>query len=381
MNFFLQVILESLNVQLRDLVGGESEWYYVGQHEQSLHMEKNTTSILHLAKKAADVHRTAHSESDSILINIGLKSFEKLERGNDLKGTNSRSLHGRQYADAAFLLAVAGVPGPQKLYFALADGCERELKRFGHKLSCRPADILTMVERLAAAGVPTSHSVYSTAACILLSRGALSDQSLDEIWSPFSTRPLLWLWIYSAKNRWTLPTKLGLQGEVNLRNVFENSRLPIVVDLACGYGTSLLGLSIRGDKNVNYLGCDINPQGLAYARGMSQRTSCSSRCARNVAFLRIGADKLLDSLLEDRSLHISTILVQFPTPFQLKSEDNALNVEVSPSNNEANVGFGNTDLPRSKGFLFSPELVSKVSELLQRNGGTLALQSNAEGNF
>lgn len=53
---------------------------------------------------------------------------------------------------------------------------------------------------------------------------------------------------------------------------FADTRLPLVVDVGCGFGVSLLGLAAvehakRGGGWHNYLGCDLSSHCIAYASG------------------------------------------------------------------------------------------------------------------
>ena len=88
-----------------------------------------------------------------------------LQAKHRLLRTGEQELRGRKAADAVFWFALAGVTDDRSigvdelkaLNFSLFDAltfiCLKELQRFGQKSSCRPTDIMHMVERIAAAGV------------------------------------------------------------------------------------------------------------------------------------------------------------------------------------------------------------------------------------
>jgi len=81
------------------------------------------------------------------------------------------------------------------------------------------------------------------------------------------------------------PTRLGTSatavqlgtGVVSSLCSFEDGDRPLVVDLGCGYGVGALTAGAGGcpgggsSSRANYLGCDLSPQGVGFARGVAAR--------------------------------------------------------------------------------------------------------------
>ena len=128
-----------MGVALKDVPTGGTEWAW-GQPQS----DPSNPSVLDLAKLTLNVHASSPSDSSNSdsyearrqkLATLGASALQQLQyarqaptpRGNPL---GQRALHGRQFADAAFLFAVAGVPGPEALFEALADGTHDELRRW-----------------------------------------------------------------------------------------------------------------------------------------------------------------------------------------------------------------------------------------------------------
>jgi hypothetical protein len=179
------------------------------------------------------------------------------------------------------------------LFTALTCFCIHELQRFGKRSSCDGKYILQMVERMAVAGIqgPVANRLWNVAAeCLALkpqTYGATSGvlQSLqDASFNLHSPRSLLWIWRFASRQRkqrvfldtaskhWEmqkgvnpaenvstspLPStsthsdnndSLNISDQPPLRSsnwsdIFHDPTLPLVVDLGCGMGVSLLGLS------------------------------------------------------------------------------------------------------------------------------------------
>jgi len=112
-------------------------------------------------------------------------------------------MQGRKYADAAFEFSMSGITDSE-LFAMLADSAYSELKRFGSRPSCKPVNILHIVEKLAVAGV-RDHRVFGLAHNILKTRGVAEDVTKQlkqpNRYSLFSSRPLMWLWRYATKQK------------------------------------------------------------------------------------------------------------------------------------------------------------------------------------
>jgi hypothetical protein len=119
-------------------------------------------------------------------------------------------MQGRKFADAAFELSLAGVKNSD-LYSLLLSGAVTEIRRYGRRKTCRPIDILQVVERIAVAGT-LDQDIYQLAANMLQLKvtatghgdssltGAASRLSSGKF-SLLSNMPLLWLWRFSSRQR------------------------------------------------------------------------------------------------------------------------------------------------------------------------------------
>ena len=334
-------------------------------------------------------------------------------------------MQGRKYADAAFEFAFCGIKD-KPLFELLADRAEGELIRFGERISCRPVNILQIVEKLAVAGI-TKHSIYQTAYAILngkrksllhtesgklscsvntdeieeeeslsMSTGTFSNLANDDL-SLFSDRPLLMLWRFAAKQK-----KAGLQIEANqqeenvsgaaishkpFKDIFADPSLPLVIDIGCGYGVYLLRLCdlamrnhslLRGNyRQLNYLGVDMNRRCVLYANGLSSRWGMEHKCA----FLEMDSLTCLEHVMNNYPGSVSTVLINFPTPYNLALLLNEEPEEVIAANVEGALDddstegnhmqskpgpTGNAQLPeRLDYFMCNKELVCKIVEIFR----------------
>ena len=360
------------------------------------------------------------------------------------------SMQGRKYVDAAFEFAFCGIKDKQ-LFELLADRAEDELIRFGARISCRPVNILQIVEKLAVAGV-TKHSIYQTAYALLdgkrklsfdidsgklpckeeivdictgklevqveednddeleeeedevverlsMTTGTFSDLAANDL-SLFSSRSLLMLWRFAAKQK-----KAGLQIEADpseenmsaattaptaFEEIFADPSLPLVIDIGCGYGVYLLRLCDLAARNhsltqgnyrqLNYLGVDMNRRCILYANGLTSRWGMESNCA----FLEMDSLTCLDFVLNNYPGAVTTVLINFPTPYNIALLSNGDNVEMLESKEEKEEGgegggaieptdrdlqrsaTGNAQLPdRLDHFMCNKILVGKILEIFR----------------
>jgi SAM-dependent methyltransferase len=305
--------------------------------------------------------------------------------------TLGTDIRGRSSADVAFCFCMAGVTD-EHLYSTLAKVATLELKRIGHRESFRPKFILQMVEKLAASGWKDGE-VYRVAADCLASKEAHLDVVKTILRNEFdllSTRPLLWLWRFSARQRKvasTVPvgeaTRRAIQHDNRLTlddwvSRFDDPTLPLVVDIGCGMGASLLGLATldqaRQDsfntspdghglehidwRQCNYVGGDLSQLTIGYGRGIAQRWNVDGK----LQFTYASAMDLMNSVKNQYPGKVALIMVQFPTPFKLKE------------------AIGNRQLPSdaTSGFMVSEGLLKSAADSLNRSNGFLVLQSNCE---
>ncbi len=340
----------------------------------------------------------------------------KLRNNEDTTFSRDRQLSGRAYADAAFSLALGGVEDVE-VFDLLVQGASTELNRCAHRASFRPIDILMIAEKFAVAGV-RDQTFYALAASKLREKGqdvldaypGAVERLEGGTYSLLEDRPLFWLFRHSARDRkagrqmdddetenqgqgedqeeeekpatkrivatpGTYTEQAGLDyfreqvervfGEpmtVQPETLFVDPSLPLVIDLGCGYGVSMLGLCHQQQQQedgpkMNYLGVDMKTSAISYASSISARWGIRYHCA----FME--AD-VLSALRWARDYYLGPVqwvMCQFPSPFTLQ-------------------GGGNGQLPDLSTFMINEEVLQVAEDLLSSRGaeGHLLLQSQVE---
>lgn len=334
-------------------------------------------------------------------------------------------LHGRKAADAILWFALAGIDDDD-LFSDLFEIARTELDRFGRNTSCRPKDILHIVERAGmAASIIGTQQLYTTAAdCLeykMKERTNHDINSNDIVWGSLdyrniiqelrdgsfglhSDRSLLGLWRFSSRQRKQKQflynaaqhfehTREGNTTKVaedlnqyNWTEMYTDPSRPLIIDIGCGMGVSLLGLaSSQSTKQLssinhselqidwneyNFLGVDLSRLAIGYARGACRRCGLSS----DLHFVVDSAENCLRHISESYPGDAALSMIQFPTPFKFQYE----NEEVSPS---VAKNRSNSQLPSSStsnNFMVSEKLVSLTYNMLSENNGKLLIQSNCE---
>ena len=311
---------------------------------------------------------------------------------NELKMLSSRELTGRKFADAALALALAGVSN-KKVYYALIEGAKSDLARVGHRNSCRSIDLLDICRTFSAAGVEDQEFYLQVAEIIDCKIKNNENQEEYENQSFLKSaaeklrcdynmfideRALCLLW---RKNR--RGNKAGLQRadkididvdldttsntssksgtNIMISDLFENPELPLIVDLGCGLGLSMLGLAYSNRKEgekFNFLGVDMSESALQYAEGISSRFLLQGNCR----FLKSEALLAVYSIQSSYRGDVQWYIVSFPTPYHINNNKNYKNNTVLT---------GNTQLPNEEKFMFSVDLVRAMEDsLLQYNKKT-----------
>ena len=287
-------------------------------------------------------------------------------------------LRGRTAADAALCIALAGVVD-RNLDAVFAHTLELEIRR-------RPAAkvLVHAVEKLYAAG---GH--LSVATRDLLSVHTGLPVNVTSLWDD---RPLLWLWRTAAKLPRAPPplreedlcddaTSMAVAAQLDK---LVDSQRPIILDLGCGFGVSLLHMAVQDAKEEDgdvsgvakdhrpfFVGCDTHQTAIQYAQGMAVRFNVTDR----LAFLPVSTMGLLHACIA-RGQVVADILLQFPTPYRL-----LLPPSSAISEEAAAHGGGNTHLPDQDSFMGSQRTIQQIARLLllqERNHPRLLLQSNCE---
>jgi SAM-dependent methyltransferase len=371
-------------------------------------------------------HNGVTSSTSGFELSFSLDRLRSLESRESIEEVASWSaveadLRGRKAADAAFWFSLAGVSDTE-LFSLLTRVCVKELQRFGERPSCRAKDVRGIVERLAAAGVRDDPVLQKVALQCLESKSTIAMESgeakidysiLLDLHSDYCS---LMIWKFSTRQRkqrsflltaakhWderhdttgSLDPTISLaddnKGDTDAdtdRNgntpshqpwdeVFTDPTRKMVVDVGCGMGVSALGLSsLDGNSNsttaidhdwssYNYVGVDLSQIGIGYAKGITRRWGLEERAA----FVVDSAENLLEYAKQYPG-PIELVMIQFPTPYRLDSDDDVIK-------------GGNSQLPTSAvdGFMVSSNLLKLAADLLQgsdgRPGGKLIMQSNCE---
>jgi SAM-dependent methyltransferase len=306
--------------------------------------------------------------------------------------TLGTDIRGRTAADTAFTLALAGVTR-ESLYLTLTKIARLEFERVGKRPSRRSKDILQAIERLAAAGLKGAEveEVYRVAADCLAAKTEKKHMDVVETLATpsdfdlLSPRPLLWLWRFSARQT-KARNETSTEDEVDHRvtsisksdwlHKYSDTSRPLIVDIGCGLGVSLLGLAtlqsagrakeasdLLGDVAIgdcNYLGGDLSGLATRFGQGIATRWNLQDKLQYTYA----SAEDLLNQIDAVYPGPVALILIQFPTPYRLVGKE-----------------VGNTQLPTdlNSGFMANESVMRQTAKLLKKSGGGhLLLQSNCE---
>lgn len=377
--------------------GGGSSWSLV---RNTTEMLLEGTTVLQLAHAALGL-ALASSERR---IPVPLHQLQAL-----IQQANSRlamgeaveqELRGRKAADAAFWFSLAGAHD-ECLLQSLSKICTKELARFGTRPSCRGKDIWHILERFAAAGVRNDPDLERMGKLALESKDDSFSASIDLL-DFHSDRCLLMIWRFSTRQRkqraflesalkhWERLEQVntGDAGEkqpsyssnkYDWNKIYDDPTKPLVIDIGCGMGVSLLGLAQEkpmGTKDTgqlvedwsecNFAGVDLSGLAIGFGQGISRRWGLEGR----LHFVVDPAEEFLHRVVESYPGSIEFCLVQFPTPYRLPK---ILNGGVDDSR-------GNSQLPvdTQNGFMVTTSLLGLIHRALLGTNGKLLLQSNCE---
>jgi SAM-dependent methyltransferase len=360
-------------VVVMDQMGWNTDWKRLTNTYNESVIE-NGRDFMRMANLASETLSMNESEVNRAKVLLQQQRYGAFAGGSNCS-ISSSEMQGRKFADAAFSMSMAGVQD-NELFNLLANCTLTELKRFGHRSSCKRVHILQILEKLAVAGV-RNLEFYESACDIIRQKnesGSIVNTS-SASFSLSSNRALLWLWRQASKH-----SKLGLQAQhpdgaslpENISQAFSSPQLPLVLDLGCGYGASLLALAAAAaDGNscarMNFLGVDMNPRSLSYARGITARWGLQGSCC----FLEADSDAALERVAETYLGPLALAMVSFPTPFASTLRPGAR---------------GNAQLPGVAQFMLRPALLQKLRRVLRRRhwalprgaAPALYIQSNVE---
>lgn len=362
-------------------------------------------------------------------------------------------MQGRKFADAAFDFSLAGVTSTE-LYDLLLSGAMTEMVRYGHRKSCRAVDILQVAERLAVAGV-VNQNFFRLAAEKLqykvmnqeLQESASFTAAIDRLSSGsfnlFSDMPLLWLWRFSARqrksgNQLSDDTDSNDMGKINLKGietgegdafssaevkyctrdikknpvilpVFDDPSLPLIIDIGCGFGVSMLGSSHRetnlltksadhdesftvidpstststsstksSTRRHNFFACDMSHRAISYATSISKRWDMHGNCK----FIESDAVNFLDLIIREYQGPVECVLINFPTPYRFGIDNPSLQsntisgVDRNKMDEISDVPAGNSQLPNLSDFMVSPLVIELSRQALNKKQLFDSIQSN-----
>lgn len=359
---------------------------------------------IHIALKNATFESKSGIGSEKMSVILGGRQWSKRDIIHWKNVENE--LCGRKAADAAFWFALSGT-NDQDLFHLLTEVCVKEVFRFGERSSCRAKDIVNIMTRLAAAGVTDikCDQLEKIEKIIYSKIDAQDNEFLKNTKNMLdlhsnSTGLLLWKQSFRRRPSKHLISKVCNENllRTRSRDIDEMQRIekvtspwlkqfadlskPLIVDIGCGMGLSLLGLAslsvtMEGaERNIdwskyNYIGVDLSPLTINYARGIAIRWGISDR----VCFVIDDAERFLDKIGSYPG-GVYRLMIQFPTPFHLNIPSNS----DEDSRKVPLEGTGNSKLPKSfdEGFMITPALMNVAAELLKKSNGELLLQSNCE---
>ena len=302
-----------------------------------------------------------------------------------------------------------------------------------------------MVERLSAAGVRGQNGKlveHIANKCLNGKEIKLTNDNTQV--DLHSVQSLMWIWRFSTKQRklktfqknasrhWAMKhaeniqlsqkkdniekmdtsnsNTIGHRMNVKWDDIFDDPMMPLIVDVGCGMGVSLLGLARFGETSSesrnkfhspcaanlnitnwsenNLLGFDLSYLATQYANGIAKRWGLSHR----LHFCVGESESFLHNIIETYPGPIHLIMIQYPTPYRFQKrmiqsmeEDYERPKATSPSNEEqhhdeiASIGNGNSQLPKDakSGFMVTEQLLRTASVGLSKKG-YLLIQSNCE---
>jgi hypothetical protein len=411
-----------------------SSFHSIVEDDAEMERTKRLESIVQQAKGRLLLHNTTNANATTTV-----------------SSSVQYELSGRKAADAAFWWALAGVSDTE-LFAALVEIATQELQRFGLRPSCRSKDIYQILARFAAAGIRSAPLLEQVAQTCLEAKAAVGDYNNHTTTTTnddddddnrrkmslldfHSDRSLLLIWKFSTKQKkqraflqsalqhWERhKQKQGEEAEPKEPSqparsedaepqhqdsydwdaMFVDTSRPLVVDIGCGMGVSLLGLASSGSHDTtaqasserlladddseseasiswsdcNFVGVDLGALGIGYARGLASRWGLDDR----LQFVVDSAEPFVEQVQATYPGPVHLCLIQFPTPYRLKKPAAATADDHDDEESTDSSGGGNSQLPTSAhdGFMVTENLFRLVHKALSKTNGRLLLQSNCE---
>jgi SAM-dependent methyltransferase len=168
-------------------------------------------------------------------------------------------------------------------------------------------------------------------------------------------------------------------------NLFDDPTRPLVVDVGCGMGVSLLGLCVDGESaslstandeeiniewnSYNFIGVDLSRLTIRFAKGVCKRWGLDHK----LSFFVDPAEEFIERL-NTYPGPIQLAMIQFPTPYRYTDREE--------DTDSVARGY-NAQLPEDSEagcFMVTEKLLRLIHEILSRGeeNGMLLVQSNCE---
>lgn len=403
-------------IEIDDLVQKRIEYRMLQQYDEAdkikKHLEKNQVLIVDLPRNVGggSTWRRMNAREDISLIELSKTAYLCNGEHSELfqKSINNaksylrtymareydNELHGRKFVDAAFTFALAG-SDDEELYDLLFRGALLELNRIGKRASCKAVDLYHLCCKLACAGIRSQE--YFQACAVLIKNKSSHDNSfnIDKIqllesdsFSLLCEDPLLTLFKFSVRQKkekieinsdlvegGSCILKRDMSSSMRFENIkFKDKTLPLIIDLGCGFGVSLIGLCIHNSReetrkrqctqhskqSFNYLGCDLSSRCISFASSIARRWNIDDSCN----FVKAESSQVLKWVKESYLGPVKWIFIQFPTPYSQSLMNSFFNTSVLEGKS-----VGNSQLAQSLDeFLFSPDLLEIIVDCLNEKG-------------
>jgi hypothetical protein len=376
----------------------DGEWrrvsaFLTNQHQVRYDSSRNIAErILQVSQKYQTQQQYKNNHDAKMIHRYLVILYEHLKLG---LGTDLRD---RASGDVALTIAMASstiigttdtsqttISLLSRILDVLAHVAALEIQRKSIRPSRKAADILYVVERIAAAGIvrkynaelynPYADLLYRSAAESLVgSKGYDNDNNssgLEKTLELLKTgdfglttghRAMLCLFRrFSTLYPRITPTDVAsslhvddlLSDELRIIQFDDVLNRPYVVDIGCGLGLSLMGLSYMTNSSsaallsqktdfdldywsqCNYLGGDVNPRAIRWAQSTAEMWKLNGRLQFCHATAQVLSEYLHRQLQPNTRnkvpIRLGLLVLQFPTPYRLKEDKDTGNIYLPAS--------------------------------------------------